>query len=222
MAPETAERRRGPFRDRIEAGSVLAEHFAESRERDPIVIGLPRGGVVVAGEVARALGVDLDVAIVRKIGAPGNPELAVGAVGEGGVVVRNGELLALLGLSEAAFRRRADAAAAEVRERADRLRSDHGVVPVAGRFVIVVDDGLATGATAEAAVAVMRARGAAEVAVGVPVGAPDAVARLAAVADRVVCVDTPRSLGGVGAWYEDFTPVTEDEVARLLRQRSER
>ena len=183
MAPETAERRGGPFRDRTEAGSVLAEHLAAYRERDPIVIGLPRGGVVVAAAVARALGAELDIAIVRKVGAPGNPELAVGAVGEGGVVVRNGELLALLGLSEAAFRRRADAA---------------------------------TGATAEAAVAVMLARGADEVVVGVPVGAPDAVARLAAVADRVICVDTPRSLGGVGAWYDDFTAVTEDEVARLL------
>jgi len=222
MAPETAERRRGPFRDRTGAGSVLAEHLAAYRERDPIVIGLPRGGVVVAAEVARALGAELDIAIVRKIGAPGNPELAVGAVGEGGVVVRNGDLLALLGLSEAAFRRRTDAAAGEVQERADRLRPDHGVAPVAGRLVIVVDDGLATGATAEAAVAVMRARGAVEVAVGVPVGAPEAVARLAAVADRVICVDTPRSLGGVGAWYEDFTPVTEDEVVRLLRQRPER
>ena len=92
-------------------------------------------------------------------------------------------------------------------------------MPVAGRVVIVVDDGLATGATAEAAVAVMLARGADEVVVGVPVGAPDAVARLAAVADRVVCVDSPRSLGGVGAWYDDFTAVTEDEVARLLQRR---
>ncbi len=222
MAPETAERRRGPFRNRTEAGSVLAEHLAEYRERDPIVIGLPRGGVVVAAEVARALGADLDIAIVRKVGAPGNPELAVGAVGEGGVVVRNGELLALLGLSEAAFRRRADAAAAEVRERADRLRPDHDAAHVAGRVVIVVDDGLATGATAEAAVAIMLAREASEMIIGVPVGAPDAVARLAAVADRVVCVDNPRSLGGVGAWYEDFTPVTEDEVARLLLQRRAR
>lgn len=212
----------GPFADRVHAGEVLAQHLATYRDRRPLVVGLPRGGVVVAAEVASALGAELDIAIVRKVGAPGNPELAVGAVGEGGVVVRNGELLALLGLSEAAFRRRADAAAAEVRERADRLRPDHEVVPVAGRVVIVVDDGLATGATAEAAVAVMLARGAAEVVVGVPVGAPDAVARLAAVADRVICVDTPRSLGGVGAWYDDFTPVTEDEVARLLRRRTRR
>ena len=216
---EIPEPRHGPFRDRADAGAALAEHLLAYRERDPIVIGLPRGGVVVAAEVARALDAPLDIAIVRKVGAPGNPELAIGAVGEGDVVIRNRELVALLGVSDAGFDRRAAAEFEEVRERARRLRPDRPMASVAGRLVIAVDDGLATGATAQAAVAIMRAHGAAEVIVGVPVGSPEAIARLGADADRVVCVDVPRALGGVGAWYDDFTAVTEDEVVRLLQRR---
>lgn len=208
---------RGPFADRADAGRALAEHLSEYRTRQPLIIGLPRGGVVVAAVVARALHADLDIAVVRKIGAPGNPELAIGAVGEGDVVVKSEELVASLRMQDAEFRRRAAVAADEVRARAQRLRPDRPLAPVEGRLVIIVDDGLATGATAEAAVAIMRAQGAAEVVVAVPVGPPEAIARLLCVADRVVCVDTPSWLGGVGAWYHDFTPVSEDEVARWLR-----
>ena len=214
---EANGRRHGPFRDRADAGAALAEHLFAYRDRDPIVIGLPRGGVVVAAEVARGLDAPLDIAIVRKVGAPGNPELAVGAVGEDDVVIRNRELVAMLGLSDAEFARRAAVELDEVRERARRLRPDRPMAPVAGRLVIVVDDGLATGATAEAAVAVMRVHGADEVIVGVPVGSPEAIARLGSHADRVVCIDVPRALGGVGAWYEDFTAVRENEVARILQ-----
>ena len=214
---EPHDRLHGRFEDRADAGTALAEHLTEYRGRRPLVIGLPRGGVAVAAEVARSLHADLDIAIVRKVGAPGNPELAIGAVGEGDVVVRNAVLLSVLELSEADFRGRADAAAQEVRDRARLLRAGRPLAPVRGRVVIVVDDGLATGATAQAAVEIMRAHGAAEVIVAVPVGAPETIARLAAVADRVVCVDAPPSLGAVGAWYRDFDPVSDDEVVRVLR-----
>ena len=217
MLHEPHDRFRGPFKDRVDAGRALAEHLTEYRGRSPVIIGLPRGGVVVAAEVARELDAQLDIAIVRKVGAPGNPELAVGAVGEGGIVVHNTELLSALRMSDAAFRRRADAALREVRDRARLLRPDRSLTPVVGRVVIVVDDGLATGATAQAAVEIMRGHGAAEVIVAVPVGAPEAVARLEEVADRVVCVDAPPSLGGVGAWYQDFDPVADGEVIRELR-----
>jgi len=217
MIHERGDRARGPFADRVDAGRALAEHLTEYGERTPVIIGLPRGGVIVAAEVARALHAELDIAIVRKIGAPGNPELAIGAVGEGDVVVRNAELLSVLRMSDAAFRDRTDAAIREVRDRAHLLRPDRALVSVTGRLVIVVDDGLATGATAQAAVEIMRAHGAAEIVVAVPVGAPEAVARLAKVADRVVCADVPPSLGGVGAWYRDFDPVPDAEVIRILR-----
>jgi len=217
MTHEAYDRLRGPFKDRVDAGRALAEHLIEYRGRSPVIIGLPRGGVVVAAEVARELDAEFDIAIVRKVGAPGNPELAVGAVGEGDVVVRNAELLSVLGMSDDAFRRRADSALQEVRDRARLLRPGRALAPLTDRVVIVVDDGLATGATAEAAVKIMRAHGAAEVIVAVPVGAPEAIARLAEVADRVVCVDAPPSLGGVGAWYQDFDPVMDDEVIRELR-----
>ena len=189
---EARAERHGPFRDRADAGAALAEHLLAYRDRDPVVIGLPRGGVVVAAEVAHALDAPLDIAIVRKVGAPGNPELAVGAVGEGDVVVRNRDLVGLLGLSDADFTRRAAAELDEVRARAGRLRPDRPMTPVAGRLAIVVDDGLATGATAEAAVAVMRAHGAAEVIVGVPVGSPEAIARLGAATPTGSCASTSR------------------------------
>jgi putative phosphoribosyl transferase len=206
----------GPFADRAEAGAALAERLRAYGDRRPLIVGLPRGGVVVAAVVARALHADLDVAVVRKIGAPGNPELAIGAAGEGNIVVRNSALVASIGLSDTEFDRRARDAAAEVAERVGRLRRDQSTIPVKGRFVIIVDDGIATGASAEAAVAVMRARGVAEVVVAAPVGSPESVAHLSRAADRVVCVDTPSWLGGVGAWYQDFDPVPEADVVRLL------
>jgi len=206
----------GPFADRSEAGRALAERLRDYRDRHPLIVGLPRGGVVVAAVVARVLQADLDIAVVRKIGAPGNPELAIGAAGEGNVVVRNAGLVASMRMPDAEFDRRAREAAEEVADRVGRLRRDRSMTPVDGRLVIVVDDGIATGATAEAAVAIMRAHGAAEVVVAAPVGSPESIAHLSRVADRVVCVDTPSWLGGVGAWYRDFDPVPEEDVVRLL------
>ena len=181
-----------------------------------MVVGLPRGGVVVAAEVARILQVPLEIIIVRKIGTPWNPELALGAAGEGGVLVRNEELLNQVGLDRAGFQAAADSAAAQVEERSRLLRGDRPAPDVQGRMVIVVDDGIATGATAEAAIRVLKARGAAKVVLAVPVASPEAIALLRKAADEVIVVDAPRRLGSVGAWYHDFSEVTDDQVLLLL------
>jgi putative phosphoribosyl transferase len=187
------------------------------KERDPLVVGLPRGGVVVAAEVADALHAPLDIVVVRKVAPTWNPELAVGAAGEGGVLVRNDEILRALGMDHAAFQTAATSAVADVEARGRRLRGDRRPPDVAGRNVIVVDDGIATGATAEAAIRVLGARGAARVVLAVPVATPDAIARLQRTADEVVVVDAPRSLGSVGAKYRDFGEVTDEQVLSLLQ-----
>jgi putative phosphoribosyl transferase len=204
------------FTDRRHAGRLLGERLEHLRGAGPVVLALPRGGVPVAAAVAAALGAPLDVLIVRKLGAPTQPELALGAMGEGGTRVLNADLLARLQLTEH------DLAAVEARERDEidrrRTRYRHGrpMVPIAGRTVIVVDDGLATGATARAAVAVARAAGAARVVVAVPVAAPDSLRLLALEADEVVALATPSTFHAVGAWYDDFRQVDDDEVERLL------
>ena len=214
--PEVQSGFSGPFADRVDAGRVLATRLSALKEQDPVVVGLPRGGVVVAAEVARILQVPLEIVIVRKIGAPSNPELALGAAGEGGVLVRNEELLNQVGLDRAAFQAAADSATAQVEERSRLLRGDRPPPDVQGRMVIVVDDGIATGATADAAIRVLKARGAAKVVLAVPVATPDAIALLRRTADDVIVVDAPRRLGSVGAWYQDFSEVTDDQVLRLL------
>ena len=206
----------GPFADRADAGRVLAARLSELKLEDPVVVGLPRGGVVVAAQVARILKAPLDIVVVRKVAAPWNPELALGAVGEGGVLVRNEDILRMVGVGEAAFRVAAQEAAAQVETRSLRLRGDRPPLDARGRNVILVDDGIATGATAEAAIRVLKAQGAARVVLAVPVATPDTVARMRESADEVVVVDAPRELGAVGAWYVDFNEVTDDQVLALL------
>ncbi len=204
------------FMNRQEAGRALALALGRHAGQDAVVVGLPRGGVPVAGEVARELGAELDVFVVRKLGMPGQPELAMGAIASGGVMVLNEDVLALLGDRQDALRR------VEERERqvlADRERLYRGRRPaarLAGRTVIVVDDGLATGASMKAAVEAIRRQGASRVVVAVPVGPPESVAMLRGVADEVVCLQTPRSFTAVGAWYDDFSQTTDEEVTALL------
>jgi putative phosphoribosyl transferase len=212
------------FSDRAEAGRLLG---AAVRERlgvdapEPVVLGLPRGGVTVAAEVARALSAPLDVLVVRKIGVPGQPELAMGALAAG-TVVRNHDVVHALGIDDATFAAAADAerSAAQAREQLYR-----GVVdpePLDGRTVVVVDDGLATGATARAAVQALRHREdnrPARVVLALPVAPRDSLTDLARLVDDVVCLRTPHPFYAVGEWYRDFGQVSDDEVAALLRGR---
>ena len=181
-----------------------------------VVVGLPRGGVPVAAPVAAALRAPLDVLVIRKIGVPWQPELALGAVGEGGARVLNRRIIASTGLSEGDVDRLARTASAEVERRVRSFRGGEPAVPLGDRRVIVVDDGIATGATMRAAVAVARARGAAEVIVAVPVAAQQSVEGLAA--DELVCLLIPDDLGGVGLWYDDFGQTDAAEVIRLLAE----
>jgi putative phosphoribosyl transferase len=204
------------FRDRTQAGRARGRRLQSVVEPDVVVMGLPRGGVPVAAEVADALGAPLDVVVVRKVGVPQQPELAMGAVGEDGVTVVNQPVVASGRIPARTFEHVAERARGELEERLALLRGDRPPVRVAGRTVVLVDDGLATGSTAEAAVQVLRARGAARIVLAVPVAPPDAVARLERLADAVVCLETPEWFLSVGSWYASFDPVPDDEVRRLL------
>ena len=205
-----------PFRNRREAGQRLAERLSGLRGSRPLVLGLPRGGVPVAFEVARALDAPLDVLVVRKIGVPFQPELGMGAVGEDGVRVLNPAVLRDAGVTDAQLAAVETRERAEVEQRAARLRGGRPAAPLTGRTVIIVDDGLATGGTARAAIRVARARGAERVVLAVPVAPPDTVAALAREADEVISVETPEPFFAIGGWYADFTPTSEQEVVDLL------
>jgi putative phosphoribosyl transferase len=207
------------FADRGEAGRMLAGELGKYAGRDDVVVlGLPRGGVPVAAEVARALRAPLDVLVVRKLGAPGQEELAIGAIGEGGVRVLNEELVRNLGLGEQEIDRMAAREERELERRVAAYRGDHEALEVEGKIVIVVDDGVATGATMRAGLQSLRARGAAKIVAAAPVGAEDSVAALANDADEVVVLQTPAWFRAVGQWYENFGQTTDDEVRVVLAQ----
>jgi putative phosphoribosyl transferase len=204
------------FKDRHDAGRRLAELLEPFRREQAVVVALPRGGVPVAAEVARALDAPLDVAVVRKIGAPQNSEYAIGAVAEGGVHVlgrRMGRAADLTGAELDALITRAER---ELEERLRHYRGTRPPVALEGRTVIVVDDGLATGRSALAAVESLRRRGAARVILAAPVASREAAGLLSESADEVVCVEIPADLWAVGAWYVDFRATTDEEVAALL------
>ncbi|WKD34608.1 phosphoribosyltransferase family protein [Streptomyces xanthophaeus] len=204
------------FTHRAEAGEKLAEALRHLKGEDPVVLGLPRGGVPVAYRVARALGAPLDVIVVRKLGVPHHRELGFGAIGEGGVRVISEDIVRGSRLGPQDIEAVEHAEEAELTRRATRFRGDRPRVPLEGRTVIVVDDGIATGATAAAACEVVRAQGAARVVLAVPVAPPDAVARLGSAADEVVCLATPHAFRAVGEWYQDFTQTSDEEVVFLL------
>lgn len=205
------------FKDRRDAGRYMAKqlrHYAH--KPDVIVLGLPRGGVPVAAEIAQALGADLDVFVVRKLGAPMYEELAMGAIASGGVRVLNPEVVQQLGITSEVV----DAAAAqeeiELQRRERDYRGDRPPLDVSGRTVILVDDGLATGASMRAAVRAVRQLGPEKVVVAVPVGAPETCKDLEPEVDEIVCGKMPRDFRAVGAWYEDFAQTTDEEVRGLL------
>ncbi len=205
------------FADREDAGRRLAVPLRGTVPADALVLGLPRGGVPVASAVARTLGLPLDVVVVRKLGVPFQPELAFGAIGEGGVRVLDDEVVRRARLGDHEIEDIAAREAGELDRRAALYRGGRPPRAVRGRPVVVVDDGVATGSTARAACRVVRAAGASHVTLAVPVGPPDAAERLTGDADVVVCLHSPAGFAAVGEWYADFRQTTDERVMALLR-----
>lgn len=207
------------FLDRTDAGRQLAAHLAPYAGRsDVIVLALPRGGVPVAHEVAQQLGAPLDVFLVRKLGVPGHPELAMGAIAEGGVEVLSDDLIRELGVPARMVEQVAVRERLELERRDVLYRQGRSLPPLRGLTVILIDDGLATGSTMQAAVTALRRLGPSSIVVAVPVGAPDTCARMERLADKVVCGYTPEPFQAVGLWYETFNQTTDEEVRQLLRR----
>ncbi|MCZ7573896.1 MAG: phosphoribosyltransferase [Ardenticatenaceae bacterium] len=211
-----------PFRDRFEAGRVLATELAEYANRpDVLVLALPRGGVPVAFEVAGELNVPLDVFLVRKLGVPGHEELAMGAIASGGTRVLNREVVRALNVPPNVIDRVGAAEQGELERRERLYRGDSPRPDVSGRIVILVDDGLATGATMRAAVAALRKQNPARIVVAVPTAAPETCNEFRDEVDEIICAITPEPFYAVGLWYEDFSQTTDEEVRDLLERANE-
>jgi putative phosphoribosyl transferase len=211
-----------PFANRREAGAELArklEHFAH--RNDVVVLALPRGGVPVAYEVARALGAPLDVFLVRKLGLPGHRELAMGAIASGGVRVLNDDVVRWYRVPGAIIDEAAREEQAELERRERVYREGRPALDLDGRIVLLIDDGLATGSTMKAAVQAVRARGPSRIVVAVPVAAPDTCRDFRRIADEIVCARVPEHFSAVGQWYHDFSQTTDEEVRQLLHERLE-
>jgi putative phosphoribosyl transferase len=206
------------FTDRTEAGRELAAALAKYRERDPVVLALPRGGVPVAAEVAAALGAPLDLVMVRKIGVPVQPELAMGAVVDGAepLVVRNEDVIASVGVSEEEFAAVCQRELGEIERRRRQFLGKRSPVEVSGRTAIVVDDGVATGATTRAALRAVRKRGPAQLVLAVPVAPTSSLADLAGEADAIVCLEDHEYFGAIGMYYADFRQLSDQDVIDLL------
>lgn len=207
------------FQNRFHAGTLLAERVEELRADSPVILGLPRGGVVVAEPVAVALDAPLDVIIVRKLGVPYQPELAMGAIGEGGVKVMESSVVLSIRLAAPRIEEVERRERAVLDARIARYRQWRPAVPLEGRSAVIVDDGIATGATMRAACQVISSRGASRVTVAVPVATREAIRRIRTACDEVICLHAPARFGAIGLFYSDFSPVDELEVRRILVDR---
>ena len=207
------------FTDRVDAGKRLASALKDFSGKNGIVLAIPRGGVVVGFEIARALNLPLDVIIPRKIGAPENPELAIGAVAEDGTAILDNQLIKYLGVSKEYVEIETKRQKHEIGRRLKLYRQDSSYPNLKGLDVIVVDDGIATGSTMKAALASVKNRGAASVTVAVPVGPPSTIEELKNTADRVVCLYTPEYFQAIGEFYTDFSQTPDEEVIMLLKRK---
>lgn len=205
-----------PFRDREQAGEALASALKDLRGRDVIVLAIPRGGVVVGSKVAKALGAPLDIIVTRKIGAPGEPEYALGAVTQNGDVILDEAVVRMLQVGRDYLDREAASQKEEVKDRMRRFRGDRAYPSLHGKTVVIVDDGVATGNTIMAAVMSVKSQRPQSVIVAVPVGPAESIAKLSTEADRVVCLETPEPFFAIGGFYAEFGQVEDDEVRRIL------
>ncbi len=208
------------FKDRSEAGRKLAKALAAYKNQDPVILALPRGGVPVAAEVAAALHAPLDLVLVRKIGVPIQPELAMGAVVDGGapIIVRNEDVIKLADIDEADFKAICDSELAEIERRRQRYLGSRERVDVGGRTAIVIDDGIATGATTRAALRATRMRNPKKLVLAVPVAPTDSLAELRSDADEIVCLEDYEIFGAIGLYYKNFTQVADEEVIEMLKR----
>lgn len=206
------------FADRSEAAKHLASALSDIITKDSVVLAIPRGGVVVGFEVARILGLSLDVIVPRKIGAPGNPELAIGAMTEDGTKILDDELVSYLQVSEEYIEEESQRQKREIQNRLKLYRGTLQPLELKNRDVIIIDDGIATGSTMKAALASVRKRGVKTITVAIPVGPASTIRELEKVADRVICLYTPEPFYAIGEFYEDFAQTENEEVAELLRR----
>jgi len=206
-----------PFRDRREAGTLLAGELQEYRGKKPVVLGIPRGGIAVAHAVAAALDGELDIVLAHKLRTPGQPELAMGSVAEDGQIFLNDEVVSSFGISGPAIQRERTQQLQELKRRTDMFRHARPKVPLAGRIVIITDDGVATGATTQAGIWAARMEKPQRLILAMPVGPDDTIGRLSQDVDEAVCLRSPAFFSAVGQFYIDFEPVSDGEVVRILR-----
>ena len=210
-----------PFADRAEAGRLLAVELSNYRGRKAVVLGVPRGGVVVARELARALDAELDIVLAHKLPTPGHEELAMGSVAEDGKLFLNQEVVGTLGVGETYIKQERARQMAEIKRRSELFRRVHPKVALKGRIAIVTDDGVATGATTQAALWAVRLEQPEKLIAAIPVGPEDTIRRLAEDVDEMVCLRTPALFGAVGQFYRQFYPVDDEEVLKILREEHE-